>query len=289
MESCGICLEPIEEDKLFKLNCGHKFHHDCIDKWTQEKISCPYCREIVTFPVIKSIRQEINFIYKFKPPYRKRKTVMIEGVPVSGIYTDLLNQSPCHFGYNTYYYLGKKADCEIACPIFTLTMGGKEYFITLYLRLFLIHFNKSTNLKLVKRLAIGRKLFFDTTKPCTKLLNAQTFQHVYNFIYGILEHILNNYNIVHDPLIITALFDIFMVCLKKFRINDNNEMFQLALTCVKYIVNELLYKTKNNQFISELNIEESIIDKKKISKWEYFIYDWLIDHLTIFRGADIYS
>lgn len=289
MESCGICLETIEEEKCFELQCGHKFHHDCIDKWTQEKINCPYCRKAITFPVIKSLRNDINFIFKITGPLRKRKTVLIEGYPVSGIYTDLLNQAPNNLGYNTYYYYSLNTDTEIPSPLFNITIDGEEYLITLYLRLYLIHFNNNKNLKVVKRNTIGKKIFIDTTKSCTKLLHAQMFQYFYSFVFEITSKIIENYQIVNDPIIITVLFDIFVVCLKKFRLKNNNEMFQLLLTCMKHLVNEMLLKTNNYHFISELDIDNSVIDKKKIMKWGQFIDGWITNYLTIFRGVDIYS
>ena len=289
METCGICLEPIKEENTLTLHCDHVFHPECIDKWTQEKLSCPYCRDTITFPVIKSLRNEVNFIFKITGPLRKRKTMYIEGVPVSGIYTDLLNQAACHIGLNTYYYHALESDREIPCPLFKITIEGKEYLITLYLRLYLIHFNKSYNLNLVKRSALGKKIFMDTTKPFNKLLNAQVFEHFYNFVFEITTNIVSNYQIANDPIIITTLFDIFCVALKKFRLKDNHEMFQLILTCMKYLINELLLKTNNYQFISDLEIDNSQVDTKKIIKWEKFVSEWIIKNLTVFRGVDIYS
>jgi hypothetical protein len=40
---CSICLESVKKnDKIYKLNCGHIFHIDCLNKWN--KNTCPYCR-----------------------------------------------------------------------------------------------------------------------------------------------------------------------------------------------------------------------------------------------------
>jgi hypothetical protein len=40
---CSICLETIEIlDKIYRLDCGHIFHLECLDKWN--KNTCPYCR-----------------------------------------------------------------------------------------------------------------------------------------------------------------------------------------------------------------------------------------------------
>ena len=46
---CCICLEKIHDidtnSVTLLLNCKHKFHNICIDKWLQyKKYTCPYCR-----------------------------------------------------------------------------------------------------------------------------------------------------------------------------------------------------------------------------------------------------
>ena len=45
---CAICLQP----KRFyqgtrTLKCGHRFHTECIMKWTEVDCTCPVCREPV--------------------------------------------------------------------------------------------------------------------------------------------------------------------------------------------------------------------------------------------------
>ena len=40
---CSICLEPINKET--KLNCGHCFHPECIEKWFDGNDTCPYCRD----------------------------------------------------------------------------------------------------------------------------------------------------------------------------------------------------------------------------------------------------
>jgi len=42
---CSICLECINNsDNIYKLNCDHCFHRNCIKKWLNKKSSCPLCR-----------------------------------------------------------------------------------------------------------------------------------------------------------------------------------------------------------------------------------------------------
>ena len=42
--TCCICLCEYEEgDKMVQLPCGHVFHANCIDSWTQSHSNCPLC------------------------------------------------------------------------------------------------------------------------------------------------------------------------------------------------------------------------------------------------------
>jgi len=44
--SCTICISDCESGEILrKLNCGHKFHRDCIDTWLETNITCPVCKK----------------------------------------------------------------------------------------------------------------------------------------------------------------------------------------------------------------------------------------------------
>lgn len=43
---CAICLEDFEsEKKPNRTDCGHFFHHHCLNKWVKSKENCPTCRQ----------------------------------------------------------------------------------------------------------------------------------------------------------------------------------------------------------------------------------------------------
>lgn len=43
--TCPICLEKITNAHAFTVTqCNHMFHSKCIEKWTENKDSCPCCR-----------------------------------------------------------------------------------------------------------------------------------------------------------------------------------------------------------------------------------------------------
>ena len=43
---CVICQEEISGPCILRKikKCGHKFHLSCLDKWLENKITCPSCR-----------------------------------------------------------------------------------------------------------------------------------------------------------------------------------------------------------------------------------------------------
>ena len=43
-EHCVICCEEFKKGAVLKeLNCGHKFHSRCIDRWLKKSATCPLC------------------------------------------------------------------------------------------------------------------------------------------------------------------------------------------------------------------------------------------------------
>ncbi len=44
-ERCSICYDNLRSFQIVReLNCGHKFHQKCVDKWFENKDTCPLCR-----------------------------------------------------------------------------------------------------------------------------------------------------------------------------------------------------------------------------------------------------
>lgn len=45
--TCSLCLDANENDNWRTLDCGHKYHPQCIDSWLHIKMSCPLCRHVL--------------------------------------------------------------------------------------------------------------------------------------------------------------------------------------------------------------------------------------------------
>ena len=42
---CSICrVNFVNNDIIRKLQCGHLFHHNCVDNWFKNHTTCPVCR-----------------------------------------------------------------------------------------------------------------------------------------------------------------------------------------------------------------------------------------------------
>lgn len=47
-QECRICLEDIDQESRAGLQCGHSFHLSCIQTWTANRNTCPYCKTIIS-------------------------------------------------------------------------------------------------------------------------------------------------------------------------------------------------------------------------------------------------
>lgn len=43
--NCPICINEQKNKVIRQLDCGHKFHIECIDIWFEKNNSCPLCRK----------------------------------------------------------------------------------------------------------------------------------------------------------------------------------------------------------------------------------------------------
>jgi len=46
-DPCSICLDDHSDDAAFLPKCQHYFHKACMERWLEQKNSCPLCQELV--------------------------------------------------------------------------------------------------------------------------------------------------------------------------------------------------------------------------------------------------
>jgi hypothetical protein len=55
-DKCVICLDDYDDDNnVGKLECEHKYHQKCIERWLMEKTICPLCK----YNVLSSNNREL--------------------------------------------------------------------------------------------------------------------------------------------------------------------------------------------------------------------------------------
>jgi len=54
LDQCTICLADIEHNQIIRdINkCNHCFHIECADKWFEEHITCPHCRQDIRIEMV---------------------------------------------------------------------------------------------------------------------------------------------------------------------------------------------------------------------------------------------
>ena len=46
-DKCSICLSDIDKYIFVELDCNHKFHLKCLNKWAKKSNQCPLCKRII--------------------------------------------------------------------------------------------------------------------------------------------------------------------------------------------------------------------------------------------------
>lgn len=69
--NCSICLEPLTENAVTALPCGHRFHKDCIVNWlSRSQGKCSLCRKYVTnipYPSTSEQERQIQPLFQIQP------------------------------------------------------------------------------------------------------------------------------------------------------------------------------------------------------------------------------
>lgn len=119
-EICAICLEVFNNYcDVFLLGCSHVFHLTCLRGWTEERMTCPYCRELSVPPkqtIVRCCVIAVPELLKRGVYYSYRKHYRVIEVMDVNMFADLplLNYTfkrmsgldlPCHMKKRKYYKL----------------------------------------------------------------------------------------------------------------------------------------------------------------------------------------
>jgi len=65
LSECPICYEKITKGTSTITSCKHVFHRGCLQRWTEEKSTCPMCRENIrpTSGVLRPMPPPAPIIY----------------------------------------------------------------------------------------------------------------------------------------------------------------------------------------------------------------------------------
>jgi hypothetical protein len=88
---CAICLGTVESRNFKTLTCNHCFHKECIDIWLKDHSTCPYCRSLVKFILVKIKRRKYktylnptNIVFERKNKIIKIEYLCIKSLKVKG-------------------------------------------------------------------------------------------------------------------------------------------------------------------------------------------------------------
>ncbi|CAK92750.1 unnamed protein product (macronuclear) [Paramecium tetraurelia] len=87
--TCSICYSSIADQGIIK-NCKHTYCFQCIQKWSEQNLTCPQCRADFTKVIrIRKVGQKAKKkTYKFKQPKQSNDTSL--NINLIQYYTQLL-------------------------------------------------------------------------------------------------------------------------------------------------------------------------------------------------------
>lgn len=216
--TCPICLENIDKEEQVLLNCNHKFHFDCFQKWIEHNISCPYCRKdlkVIT-NIYEKPKNSINYKFKKKT---KCKNVILDGETIYDSYQQLINQ--CPIGFLQY-------DGNIE-PIYKLN----DKYISYYLRQIIL-WNKIDHEKIYKYTTDCGYTIYHSTQEIYTNLNNHTLHLMYNWIYDLMVNLSETYLFSYTIDMNTILLDLCVNNIKKQQFSLNK--FQTSIIVSIYII-----------------------------------------------------
>jgi len=245
MDICSICLED-NAKILFKTECKHYFHKDCLIKWLRKNMTCPLCRkEIKSIDSIYNENNLINRIYKFTDFLSvKSNTFEINGIKFDNISEQLTNQSP---------YIWVNGNIRGKTPIYYLKNNYNNVICIDFYTRQLILFSKMNSKNLVKNTTDS--IYYSNTDNLELDLNLgvvisyKNWTIICEWMYDVVNLLSEKYDFVFEDCINTLIMDIIIITINENKIT-NKSLFQTIV--ISSVYNIILYLKKIELSKSEL-------------------------------------
>lgn len=101
-DQCSICFGVMNESNSRKLDCGHTYHKQCIERWKMRSLTCPICRTPFD-----------------QPKYKVRVTIEPDGRSMETITSNISNLVDM-FGLDNHHLEGFFTDIRFTVPSFDI-------------------------------------------------------------------------------------------------------------------------------------------------------------------------
>lgn len=213
--SCSICLDVIKEPQMITLKCNHIFHRQCIDQWTYEHTTCPYCR--CRLKIITHLKDIIttSLKYQFKKKH-KCKQITLDGDTIYDGYHQLINQ--CPIGFLQY-------DNHIE-PVYVLH-GKSQYYISCHLRQIILWCKINDDEIYSQEDDYRRLIYYSKQNLCQNNFPSSSLDTMYNWIYELMYELshTNNFRFTID--MNSIIVDLTVITIKKMGLQPSK--FQTAI------------------------------------------------------------
>ena len=256
-------------NKILKLNCGHQFHVNCIDKWINEKFNCPLCRkefDYILYDFEESIQNNFSNIdkiskfnesqchkYKFNISKKKKINLNIDNqtIKISNAFQQLINQKPTNYKINksSIYY-----PVYFVFPDnFNNTIPNKKIYISFYLRQ-LILWNRVDKTQIYHYTDLVGNKIFCSRQNINEELTKHNFIICYEWIYDVMCEFKRLYNFNYYSELNTLILDIFVKTIKDYN-NITKCKLQTVIISTLYNVIKLYYPNKLQYITKELLVQ----------------------------------
>ena len=273
---CSICLTTLTNTNLKKLDCGHIFHYDCINKWYNEDINgrCPYCREFIEVPYIFYFH-DINYKYQlYNTHINNFKNKKINGIQMYNIENIFYNNSNPYCWSKEIYNKN-----EVFLPLYSLELHTNIN-ISLYSRLYILYSDEN-DITLIKKKSFNNITYYDIDKNIVNTLSKKNIKILFDWVYDVMTILKTEYNMKYLSSINSLIMDLLLITIKEFDEYDNSKKYQGILTCSIY--NSIIFLENKHITLDKVNYYTNYSYKSTdLEKYNIFQKQYIYNNLTLY-------